>query len=182
MFAYCGNSPVNRSDATGHLWGTLATIGIGSLASVATSALTSWLAGEEFTIGDAVGAAIEGAAATAMMIVGVPLIIANPAATFCGGVIGKFIDGDFSENATYEILEDTGKTALTTVAFAGAGKIGAKYADVYLDGKYVNLNAAEEFIKDTVYQPKYLNKSSVRTVVSDSFWDSVRTLAVDMVW
>lgn len=178
MFAYCVNNPANRTDPTGQLWGIIA---VGTLASVVTSAVSSWIAGEEFTIGDAVGAAIEGFMATSMTVLHVPPVIANTVATFCGGIIGKYIDGDTSKEALDEVVSDTVKTGLTTAAFWGAGKLASKYADIYLNGKYANLNAAEQFVKDLVYEPKYLNESSIKTIISDNIWDSVRSVAVEFI-
>ena len=183
LYAYCSNNPICRVDATGQLWGTaLATIGISAVASVAVSAISAFVHKEAFTVGDAVGAAIDGGMAAAMMIVGVPAVLANPTATLCGSVIGKYIDGDFSKEATHEILENTKKTALITAGFAGAGKIVSKYAATYLSGKYINLSSTGEFIADIAYQPKYINKSSIRTITSEIFWDSAQTLTVDLVW
>ena len=178
MFAYCGNNPVNRTDPTGQLWGIIA---IGTLATVVISAVSSWKAGEEFTIGDAIGATIEGFMATSMMVLHVPAIVAIPVATFCGGIIGKYIDGDTSKEALDEVVSDTVKTGLTTVAFWGIGKLASKYADIYLNGKYVNLNTAEQFVKNLVYEPQYLNESSIKTAISDNIWDSVLSVVVDFV-
>ena len=179
MFAYCGNNPVNRDDPSGQLWGVIV---IGTLANVVASAVSSWMTGETFTAGDAVGAAIEGFMATSMTVLHIPPIIANPVATFCGGVIGKYIDGDTSKDAFEEIMTDTAKSGLTTAAFWGAGKLVSKYADIYLSGKYVKLNAVDEIVKDLAYKPLHLNESSIKTVISDNIWDSVKSVAVDFIF
>ena len=176
MFAYCGNNPICRSDTTGQLWGTaLATIGISAVASVAVSAISAFIHQEEFTVGDAVGAAIEGAAAAAMVMLGVPAIVANPVATFSGGVIGKFVDGDTSREATLEILDSTANSFLWSGVFGGAGKIIPQY----VDGKYLELNPVGRLLREVTYQPRYLNESSVSTIVSENFWGAVQNILTD---
>ena len=176
MFAYCGNNPICRSDTTGQLWGTaLATIGISAVASVGVSAISAFIHQEEFTVGDAVGAAIEGAAAAAMVMLGVPAIVANPVATFSGGVIGKFVDGDTSREATLEILDSTANSFLWSGVFGGAGKIIPQY----VDGKYLELNPVGRLLREATYQPRYLNESSVSTIVSENFWGAVQNILTD---
>ena len=176
MFAYCGNNPISRSDTTGQLWGTaLATIGISAVASVAVSAISAFIHQEEFTVGDAVGAAIEGATAAAMMMVGIPAIVTNPVASFCGGVIGKFVDGDTSKEATMEILDSTANSFFWSGVFGSAGKIIPKY----VDGKYLELKPIGRLLKEATYHPQYLNESSVSTIVSENFWGTVQNILTD---
>ena len=180
-FAYCGNNPVSRVDSTGCLWETLAIIGIASLASVAASAIVSWITGEEFTVGTAVGAAIEGGSAAAMIIVGVTPYIANPLATFCGEVIGNYIDGDTSADAAKDIFKETATSAGATVAFGLGGLALSKYAKVYTSGKYVKLNFVDEFVQSAVYQPKYLDESNTKTIIYDNMLDSAKSIFVDLI-
>ena len=181
MFAYCGNNPISRIDSTGCVFATLAAIGISAVASVAASAISALISGEEFTAGDAIGAAIAGAATTAMIIVGIPPVIANPVATFCGGVIGQYVDNDFSKEAFDEVVTDTFTSAGSTILFAGAGKIASKYVNTCLNGKYMDLGVFDKFVRNIVYQPKYLNESSISTIIAENVWDSVKSIVMDVI-
>jgi RHS repeat-associated protein len=178
MFAYCGNNPANRSDPTGQLWGIIA---VGTLASVVTSAVSSWIAGEEFTIGDAVGAAIEGFMATSLTILGVSPIFANPVSTFCGTVIGKFIDGDTSSKATDEILYATTASAVITGAFSGAHWALSRYADNLATHKFLRQNTLDKLIRKMTYVPLNKDGSSIKTILSETFWDSAKGLSSNII-
>jgi len=178
MFAYCGNNPVCREDQAGCLFSTIITIGIGSIASVATSAISSILNNEDFTIGDAVGAAIEGAAATAMTMIGLPIVIANPLATFSGAVIGKIVDSDTSAEATKEVISDTAKSLFWSSTFEGAGKIAAKY----VAGNYAKLGTIGKAVKEIVYKPKFLNTDGIDTAISENFWDGVQSIIANALF
>ena len=182
MFAYCNNNPVSRADTSGYVFATLAAIGVSAVASVAASAISALFLGEEFTVGDAVGSAIAGAAATMMIVVGVPPVLANPVATFCGGIIGQYVDNDFSREAFGEVVTDTLVSAGATLAFSAAGKLASKYVDTCLSGKYLDLNVADEFLTDVVYQPKYVNQSSFRTIITENVWDAAKSVVVDMMF
>lgn len=182
MFAYCGNNPISRIDASGYFWGTLITIGIGAIASVVSSAVSAAINGDDFTVGDAIGAAISGGMATMMTLAGLPAVLTNPVATFCGGVIGKCIDGDISEESLDEVCFDTVNSGLMTAAFGGFGKLASKYADSFLNGKYAKLNMFEEFVKDLTYKPKFLDKSSIQTITTNNLWESVQSVAVNIIF
>jgi hypothetical protein len=178
MFAYCGINPADRSDPTGQLWGIIA---VGTLASVVTSAVSSWIAGEEFTIGDAVGAAIEGFMATSLTILGVSPIFANPVSTFCGTVIGKFIDGDTSSKATDEILYATTASAVITGAFSGAHWALSRYADNLATHKFLRQNTLDKLIRKMTYVPLNEDGSSIKTILSETFWDSAKGLSSNII-
>ena len=138
------------------------------------------ITGEEFTVGDAVGAAVEGASATIMIMVGIPPILANPMATALGSTIDEIIDFDkgSAEDGLAEILKETGRSAVSTAAFGFAGKIIPKF----VGGKYLKLSWADKVLREIVYKPKYVNKSAIGTTVSENFWDSAKNVAVEMLW
>ena len=166
-----------RVDDTGCLWATIVTIGVSSIASVATAAIASAISGEEFTVGDAAAAAIEGATATIACMLGIPVVLANPMATSLGGIIGKMIDNEPFDSGMKEVLGDTATTFLTTAGLGIAGKIIPKY----VSGKYLELSNVGKVLNEVSYQPKYLDKTATKTIISENFWDSAKGLLFDVL-
>lgn len=180
MFAYCGNAPVGRVDTSGYFWTTLAAIGIGATTSVAASAISAMISGDEFTMGDAFGSAVEGASATIMVMVGIPPILANPMATMLGSTIEEIIDfdADSFEAGMGEILDDTQQSFVSTAVLGVAGNVLPQY----FSGKYLIQGVIGEMFRELVYEPKYLNHSAIGTIVSENFWDTTASMLMNMLW
>ena len=180
MFAFCGNNPACRVDTNGYFWTTLAAVGIGAVASVAASAISAMICGEEFTVGDAVGAAVEGASTTFMIIVGVPPIIANPLGTALGSIVDEIVDFDKNsfEDGMAEVLEETKQSFVTTAVFGVAGKVLPKY----VSGKYLKDGPFDKVLRELIYEPKYLDDSAISTIISESFWDTTKSIFTNLLW
>ena len=119
MYSYCKNNPVMLMDSDGS-FAILAIAGaflaekatsmiVGAVVNVATTAITAGILGEEYTLKDAVMAAVTGAVGAS-----------GPAGPLAAGLISGFVTYACSKEQG-----ESGKTSLTNAVISGAFTLGS---------------------------------------------------------
>ena len=179
LFAYCQNNPVNKFDPTGEVavFGILGGMAIGAAASIISDAVAASILGEKFTIVDAFASGLGGAATGGFVAAGVPAGVASVIGTAIETAYKGVLNQDDPQTIVKNTLKETGKTAASALLLHGTGKV----VQSFVKGKYVKGGLLTKLVQKMVYEPKYLNEQSVKTIAVDSFWDSSKKVGNALV-